>query len=174
MMAHSDVCESGTSRVEDRSKKKSNVVSQVVPIENESTIPWTYEPFSGHLDDEYVWGRGSEDNKSNLIVMMSVVQHLLENGWQPHRTILLCFGFDEEGGADQSQGARCIAQHVEEVYGPNGVELIVCVHSRDCHKHDANVGNRSMKTSRQSSFVMVEKSRFLHCQRKVISTWRYV
>ena len=43
--------------------------TQVVPAPEETSDRWTYPPFSGHYDSEYIWGRGSEDDKSNVIAI---------------------------------------------------------------------------------------------------------
>lgn len=99
--------------------------SKVVPAPESTLDRWTYPPFSGHCDGEYVWGRGSEDDKSNLIAMLSAIDALLSCDFQPTRTVLVSIGFDEEGGADQSYGARCLAEHILELYGEGGIELIV-------------------------------------------------
>lgn len=86
---------------------------------------WTYPPFSGYYDGEYIWGRGSEDDKSNLVAILSAIDALLNCNFKPTRTVLVSIGFDEEGGADQSYGARCLAEHILEIYGEDGIELIV-------------------------------------------------
>jgi len=98
---------------------------QVVPVNETMTETWTHPPFSGHYDGEYIWGRGSEDDKSNLIAMLTVIELLLSQGFRPARTVILSIGFDEEGGAEQSYGARCLAQELLSRYGKDGVEMIV-------------------------------------------------
>jgi Gly-Xaa carboxypeptidase len=99
--------------------------AQVVPAPDATLDRWTYPPFSGRLDGKYIWGRGSEDDKSNLIAMLSAIDTLLGDGFKPTRTVVLSVGFDEEGGADQSYGARCLAERILERYGEGGIELIV-------------------------------------------------
>ena len=47
---------------------------------------------------ESIWGRGSSDDKSGLIGILSSIETLLENRFQPTRTVVLAFGFDEEAG----------------------------------------------------------------------------
>lgn len=44
--------------------------------------------------------------------------------------MIVSIGFDEEGGADQSYGARCLAETLMERYGKDGIEMIVCWLSR--------------------------------------------
>ncbi len=39
--------------------------------------------------------------------------------------MIFAVGFDEEGGADMGQGARCLAERLLEDYGEDGIELIV-------------------------------------------------
>ncbi|EXJ63874.1 hypothetical protein A1O7_00209 [Cladophialophora yegresii CBS 114405] len=98
--------------------------SDVVPAGESTTEAWTYPPFSGYYDGEYIWGRGSEDDKSNLIAMLSAIDCLLACGFAPNRTVIVSNGFDEEGGAEQSYGARCLAETLLDRYGTNGIEMI--------------------------------------------------
>jgi Gly-Xaa carboxypeptidase len=107
--------------------------SDVVPVSPSSTQTWTYGPFSGHNDGQYIWGRGSEDDKSNLVAILSVIELLLEDKtFKPARTVVFALGFDEEGGADHSQGARCLAELVLQTFGKNGIEIIVSDHHILC------------------------------------------
>lgn len=96
-----------------------------MPVDVSTKAEWTYPPFAGKCDGDYVWGRGSEDNKSNLIAMLSVFEALLAEEFEPVRTVILSVGFDEEGGAEQSQGARCLAEELFKRYGKDGIEMIV-------------------------------------------------
>lgn len=119
-MAHSDV-----SKLRNAIESVTEI-SEVVPAGESTSLQWTYPPFSGHFDGEFIWGRGSEDDKSNLIAMMTAVESLLVCDYQPQRTVIISVGFDEEGGADRSYGARCLAETLLERYGKDGIELIVC------------------------------------------------
>lgn len=97
----------------------------VVPVLPESVDRWTYPPFSGTFDGEFIWGRGASDCKNNLIGIMEAMETLLsvEDGWKPKRTIIAAFGFDEE--ISGWKGALFIAEWLEKKYGIGGVELIV-------------------------------------------------
>lgn len=101
---------------------------KVVPAPASTLDRWTHPPFQGHYDGKYVWGRGSEDDKSNLIAILTAIDILFNADFQPSRTVLLSIGFDEEGGAEQGYGARCLAEHILEVYGVDGIEMIVRIH----------------------------------------------
>ncbi|KAL0564031.1 hypothetical protein V5O48_018026 [Marasmius crinis-equi] len=95
----------------------------VVPVEPKTVDQWTHPPYSGHYDGERIWGRGSSDDKSGLIGTLSAVESLLEAGFQPTRTVLLSYGFDEE--ASGVQGAQSLAQHLLETLGKNSIAMIV-------------------------------------------------
>lgn len=97
----------------------------VVPVPPETVDRWTYPPFSGHYDGEFIWGRGASDCKNGLIGIMEAIETLLasEDKWQPKRTILAAFGFDEE--ISGWHGAKYISDYLMEKVGANGVELIV-------------------------------------------------
>ena len=62
---------------------------------------WKKPPFEGVLEDSMVWGRGTLDNKSNVITQLQAVEQLLKTGFQPRRTVYLVFGHDEEVGGQR-------------------------------------------------------------------------
>ena len=59
----------------------------VVPIEEASRSLWTVDPFAGVVKDNYIWGRGTTDDKINLISIMESVEKLLSQNFKPERTI---------------------------------------------------------------------------------------
>ena len=77
----------------------------VVPIAPGTEGDWAQPPFSGQLQDGHVWGRGSWDNKGNLMAQLEAIEQLLAEGYRPTRTLYLAYGADEEVG-----GARGAAQ----------------------------------------------------------------
>jgi Gly-Xaa carboxypeptidase len=95
----------------------------VVPVEEQTVDSWTFPPWSGHFDGKYIWGRGASDCKNSLIGMMETVELLLDAGFQPKRTIVLSFGFDEE--CSGYQGAGHLGPFLLARYGENGVAAVV-------------------------------------------------
>lgn len=95
----------------------------VVPVDPDTVDSWTHPPWSGHYDGERIWGRGASDCKNQLIGAMETVSILLEAGYQPKRTIVLSFGFDEE--CSGSQGAGHLAPFLLERYGKDGVAAVL-------------------------------------------------
>jgi carboxypeptidase PM20D1 len=57
---------------------------------------WTKPPFSGENDGTFIWGRGTLDDKAEMISILEAVEKLLAENFQPVRTIYLAFGHDEE------------------------------------------------------------------------------
>ncbi|KAK7528674.1 putative vacuolar carboxypeptidase Cps1 [Phyllosticta citriasiana] len=84
---------------------------------------WTYPPYEAHYDGQYLWGRGSVDCKNHLIGILSAVEDLLEQDFQPKRTIILSFGFDEEVGGDR--GAAFLAAELNKRYEPESISSII-------------------------------------------------
>lgn len=82
--------------------------SDVVPIAEGSEKDWTVDPFAGVVRDGYIWGRGSWDDKGNLLSMLEAVESLLAQGFRPRQTIYIASGHDEEAGGER--GARRIAE----------------------------------------------------------------
>ncbi|PTD04121.1 hypothetical protein HYE67_003257 [Fusarium culmorum] len=94
----------------------------VVPVPDPST--WTHPPFDAYFDGEWLWGRGSSDDKNSLTALMSAIETLLiKTEWSPKRTLILAFGFDEE--CSGPRGAAKIGELLTERYGDNGIPFIL-------------------------------------------------
>ena len=81
----------------------------VVPANDTDT--WRHPPFSGRIDDEYVWGRGTQDVKVTLVSMLEAAEYLIKQGFKPGRSIYFAFGGDEE--IDGKKGAAVIADYLQ-------------------------------------------------------------
>ncbi|MCB0520111.1 MAG: M20/M25/M40 family metallo-hydrolase [Lewinellaceae bacterium] len=79
----------------------------VVPVEDAGSR-WTVKPFSGMVKDEFIWGRGTLDDKVSACGILEAVELLLEVDYAPQRTVFIAFGHDEEVGG--GNGAGMIAQ----------------------------------------------------------------
>lgn len=81
----------------------------VVPIVCGTEYEWVHGAFSGHIDDEWIWGRGALDIKDMLMAELEATEYLLSKGLKPRRTIYLAFGEDEEV---HSRGAAAVASEL--------------------------------------------------------------
>ena len=84
----------------------------VVPVAPGTESLWTHAPFSGAVDGGFVWGRGTLDNKANVITQLEAVEALLKAGFKPRRTVYLVFGHDEEVGG--RKGAVAVVALLKE------------------------------------------------------------
>ncbi len=82
----------------------------VVPIEEATKSMWQVDPFAGEIKDDFIWGRGTTDDKINLVSIFETVEKLLKEGIKPSRTVYLAFGHDEEMGGT---GAKAIAAYLK-------------------------------------------------------------
>jgi carboxypeptidase PM20D1 len=73
---------------------------------------WTHPPFSGHICDGFIWGRGTLDIKNQLIGIMEAAETLLQQGFRPERTLLFGLGHDEETGG--TNGCKVMGQLLKE------------------------------------------------------------
>ena len=55
-------------------------------------------PFSGAVEDGYVWGRGAVDMKDMVGMMIAVARHFKRSGIVPPRDLVFAFVADEEAG----------------------------------------------------------------------------
>ena len=81
----------------------------VVPAEADD---WQVDPFSGEIQDGYVWGRGAVDMKDFDAMLLSVVRARARAGAVPERPIVLCFTADEEAGG--RNGAQVLVEEHRE------------------------------------------------------------
>ena len=88
-----------------------------VPVAPGTEALWKKPPFDGVVEDGLVWGRGTLDNKSNLITQLEAVEALLKAGFKPRRTVYFVFGHDEEVGGLQG------AVPIVALFKQRGVQL---------------------------------------------------
>lgn len=86
----------------------------VVPVAKADESAWEHPAFSGFDDGTHIFGRGAIDMKGHLIGVLESVETLLREGFQPERTVYLCFGYNEEIVAGESNGAQMIADTLKE------------------------------------------------------------
>lgn len=57
---------------------------------------WDFDPFSGKVEDGYILGRGTTDDKGPVFACLMAMKSLKDAGFQPDRRIRLILGLDEE------------------------------------------------------------------------------
>lgn len=66
---------------------------------------WTRPPYSGHNDGTHLWGRGTLDDKGQLVAVMEAAESLLEAGFAPAHDLYFSFGNNEETAGDSAAAA---------------------------------------------------------------------
>jgi acetylornithine deacetylase/succinyl-diaminopimelate desuccinylase-like protein len=108
----------------------------VVPADADD---WQVHPFSGEIQDGYVWGRGAVDMKDFDAMLLSVVRARQRAEAVPERPMVLCFTADEEAG------------------GHKGAEYLVENHSdhlADCTEAIGEVGGWSATIRGQRVYLI--------------------
>lgn len=75
----------------------------IVPIGDETR--WTHPPLAAEVVDGVIWGRGTLDDKGQLVAVIAAVESLLVEGRRPAREVWLSFGSDEEVMGSCAQNA---------------------------------------------------------------------
>ena len=78
----------------------------VVPAE---AADWRVHPFSGAVEDGYVWGRGAVDMKGMVGMMIAVARHFARGAVVPPRDLVFAFVADEEAGGEY--GTHWLVEH---------------------------------------------------------------
>ncbi|BBZ04049.1 hypothetical protein MCHIJ_34860 [Mycolicibacterium chitae] len=83
----------------------------VVPAE---AADWSVHPFSGAVEDGYVWGRGAIDMKNMVGMMIAVARHFKRAGIVPPRDLVFAFVADEEAGG--TYGCKWLVDHRPDLF----------------------------------------------------------
>lgn len=70
----------------------------VVPVDERDA--WTYPPFEGRIENGWVYGRGTLDDKGPLLVTLEAVENLIAAGYTPARDVYISLGGNEETFGD--------------------------------------------------------------------------
>ncbi|GAA4868394.1 M20/M25/M40 family metallo-hydrolase [Saccharopolyspora cebuensis] len=75
---------------------------------------WSVHPFSGAVQDGYVWGRGAVDMKDMVAMSLAVARRFKRDGIAPDRDIVFAFLADEEAGS--FHGSQWLVDHRPELF----------------------------------------------------------
>jgi acetylornithine deacetylase/succinyl-diaminopimelate desuccinylase-like protein len=75
---------------------------------------WSVHPFSGAVQDGYVWGRGAVDMKDMLGMSLALARHYKRHNIVPPRDIIFAFLADEEAGGQY--GAQWLVDNRPELF----------------------------------------------------------
>lgn len=73
----------------------------VVAVQEASA--WEQPAFKGVIEDGFIWGRGTLDDKVSVLGILEAAELLLGEGYAPERSLYFGFGHDEEVGGTGAQ-----------------------------------------------------------------------
>lgn len=83
----------------------------VVPAD---AAEWSVHPFSGTVQDGYLWGRGAVDMKDMVAMTIAVARRFRRDAIVPPRDLVFAFLADEEAGG--RWGAQWLVEHRPELF----------------------------------------------------------
>ena len=92
--------------------------TDVVPVGDEGA--WTHPPFSGHVEDGVIWGRGATDMKSGVAAFVAAAIDFVRQT-PPDGAIILAITGDEEG--DATDGTTALLDYMQA----EGEQMSVCL-----------------------------------------------
>jgi acetylornithine deacetylase/succinyl-diaminopimelate desuccinylase-like protein len=98
------------------SAKKPIVINGHMDVVAARPQDWERDPFTAVVENGYVFGRGSVDNKFDVSMLTATLAHLKRSGWKPGRDVILALSGDEE---TDMTSTRKLAQELQ------GTELLL-------------------------------------------------
>ena len=77
-------------------KKKPIVISGHMDVVEAKPEDWARDPFTPVIENGYLYGRGADDNKADVSVVVATLAKLRKAGWKPGREVILALSGDEE------------------------------------------------------------------------------
>jgi acetylornithine deacetylase/succinyl-diaminopimelate desuccinylase-like protein len=102
---------------------------------------WSVHPFSGAVQDGYVWGRGAVDMKDMVAMTLAVARQFRRDGVVPPRDLVFAFLADEEAGG--LFGSQWLADNRRELF-------------EGCTEAIGEVGGFSLTLADESRAYMIE------------------
>lgn len=75
---------------------------------------WSVHPFSGAIQDGYVWGRGAVDMKNMVAMTLATARRFKRDGITPPRDLVFAFLADEEAGG--AYGSQWLVEHRPDLF----------------------------------------------------------
>ena len=93
----------------DSSKKPNILLGHYDVVDADNTNNWKYPPFSGYLDNDYIYSRGTIDDKASVFAIFEALNDLIINNFQPESDLYIAFSHAEETGSEE--GAPSIVSY---------------------------------------------------------------
>ena len=102
---------------------------------------WSVHPFSGAVQDGYVWGRGAIDMKDMVAMTIAVARRFKRDGVIPPRDLVFAFLADEEAGGEY--GAQWLVRNRPDLF-------------EGCNEAVGEVGGFSLTVAEDQRVYLIE------------------
>jgi carboxypeptidase PM20D1 len=92
-----------TARYRGNGSKKPMLLSGHMDVVEAKPADWVRDPFTAVVENGYVYGRGASDMKFDVVMLVSTLIKLKQEGFKPSRDIVLALSGDEETDMFTSQ-----------------------------------------------------------------------
>lgn len=88
----------------------------VVGASADQLSQWKCDPYCGKVEEGYIWGRGSLDDKTDLIMKLETFEDLIKDGYKSERDLYLIMGHNEEigGVSNPNSGANRVVEELKK------------------------------------------------------------
>ena len=76
---------------------------------------WKFDPFSGHIENGKIFGRGACDTKNDIAAMLEVAEAIVRAKVNIKGKLVFCFAADEEAGGHQGTGYALSQGYLKDV-----------------------------------------------------------
>ena len=84
----------------------------VVDVAENTLKDWKFPPFEGQIENNIIYGRGTQDDKTHVIAHFEALNSLIEKGFTPNRDIYYAICHDEEVGSEH--GAKVVSKYFQD------------------------------------------------------------
>ena len=93
--------------------KKPILLAAHLDVVEANKADWTADPFKLRVQDGFFVGRGAEDDKSGVTVLITNLIRWKHEKWTPDRDVIAFFSADEE--SDATKGVRWVLSHARNL-----------------------------------------------------------
>lgn len=101
-----------------KSQKRIDAVSHIDVVE--PGRGWTNDPFSGHISNGFIYGRGAQDMKGSLLITYYALKYIMDNEIPLDSELRVVIGCDEERTMDDMRYYISKAGEPEFAFTPDG------------------------------------------------------
>ena len=113
---------------------------------------WTHDPFTLTRDGDYVYGRGTTDDKGPVLEALYAMKLLRDSGVKLNKRVRLIMGCNEETGSKCMEHYNEVAEELSCGFTPDAI--YPCIHGEKCGVHMMAYSKNTKIISMNGGFVV--------------------